>query len=273
MTMRNCLAMALLAVAGLLLSSAEALGQGFNSTGTSGLFNSTRSVGSGITAGTRTAVSGSVAGMTTGGNTGQDAPMGIGQIGSSDRFVRENRDPAAFVGATAADVQEFVGAVQSGTGADFRTQNLGGGMRRGTNVNQPGAGGGRGSRVTTIRTTLNVAFDHPTLPATTVSRALSDRLVRLGRIRPLAGLQVEVQDGTATLRGVVASQRDRDVAEQLARLEAGIWKVKNELQVAQITPEMGPAVPAPNSAVPSESPEDSAEGPPAVELPPRPPAP
>jgi hypothetical protein len=227
-----------------------------------------RTVGGGITAGTRTAISGSdVQGSTTqmDAGSGTDAPRGTGQVSTTDRFIRENRGAGAFVGATAADVQDFVGAVQGGTGSNFRIQNLGSGMQRPGGVNQPG-GGGRGRRATTIRTTLRVAFNHPMLAAGDVSTALSDRLTRLGKIRSSAGLTVEVREGTATLRGVVATRHDREMAEQLARLEAGVWSVKNELTIAQISVETGPAMPAaPGPATPPAGP--------TVEPPAKPPAP
>ncbi|MHB1034225.1 MAG: BON domain-containing protein [Pirellulales bacterium] len=44
--------------------------------------------------------------------------------------------------------------------------------------------------------------------------------------------QVTVVGETAVLRGVVASTHARDLAEQMVRLEPGIWNVRNELQVA-----------------------------------------
>ena len=53
---------------------------------------------------------------------------------------------------------------------------------------------------------------------------------------PRAGLpiQIEVEKGTAILRGAVASAHDRAIAERLALLEGGIWKVQNELTVAGV---------------------------------------
>lgn len=55
---------------------------------------------------------------------------------------------------------------------------------------------------------------------------------RLGQARPLAArspVQATLSEGTVTLRGVVATEHDRALAEQLARLEPGVVEVKNEL--------------------------------------------
>ena len=258
--MRAYLTVAVFAIGGLVADPANVLAQA-------------RNVGGGITAGTRTALSGSVAGTTTEGSTssGQDAPGGAGQIGSSDRFLRENRGAGSFVGASAADAQEFVGGIQAGVGSNFRIQNIGSaGGRGGAGVNQPGQGG-RGGRATTIRTSLHVAFTYPTMPSSNVSTVLLDRLVRVGKIRSTAGLKVEVQGDTATLRGMVATQHDREMAEQLVRLEAGIWTVNNELTIAQ-TPtesgasESGPLEPGPPKPLVPPSPR-------AAEKPAKPPAP
>jgi osmotically-inducible protein OsmY len=49
------------------------------------------------------------------------------------------------------------------------------------------------------------------------------------RIEKLSPIQVQVQGQTAVLRGVVASEYDRRVAEQVVRMQPGIWEVKNEL--------------------------------------------
>jgi hypothetical protein len=65
------------------------------------------------------------------------------------------------------------------------------------------------------------------------------RLERMPQIQSLGQLEVQVQGGTATLRGVVATEHDRAVIVQLARLEPGIWRVRNEMVVAE-----APAAPA-----------------------------
>jgi hypothetical protein len=50
---------------------------------------------------------------------------------------------------------------------------------------------------------------------------------------------VSVEGATATLRGEVASERDRTLAERLVLFEPGIDSVRNELKVR--SPSKGPA--------------------------------
>jgi osmotically-inducible protein OsmY len=45
-------------------------------------------------------------------------------------------------------------------------------------------------------------------------------------------IQVSFVDGTAVLRGVVATPHDRELAEQWMLLEPGVRAVRNELTVA-----------------------------------------
>jgi osmotically-inducible protein OsmY len=54
-------------------------------------------------------------------------------------------------------------------------------------------------------------------------------LERTVQIKKLSPIRVEVRGETAILRGRVATQEDRQLAENLVRLEPGIWDVKNEL--------------------------------------------
>jgi hypothetical protein len=62
-------------------------------------------------------------------------------------------------------------------------------------------------------------------------------LRRTDRIKKLSAITVTVQGQTATLRGRVASQSDRQLAEALARLEPGIEQVQNDLTVQPASPE------------------------------------
>ena len=83
-----------------------------------------------------------------------------------------------------------------------------------------------------IRTSLRVAFGYTRTTPEKIRTTLAGRLQKSQRIRTLSAVQVHLENGTATLRGVVATDHDRALAERLTRLEAGIWRVKNELTVA-----------------------------------------
>ena len=66
-------------------------------------------------------------------------------------------------------------------------------------------------------------------PKTTIQR-------RFTNIQPLRtvgdSIQVDVVNRVATLRGVVETERQKEMAERMARLEPGISTVVNELVVA-----------------------------------------
>ena len=224
-------------------------GQGLN-TGGGGMFGS-RNIGGGVSGGTRTLGGSSIAGgMGGAGGIGQNMPANVGQVDASDRFVRGNRQAGEFVGAGTEDVQNFIGALQAGAagrgaGPLAAITNRGGGANRG------GRAAGRGQ--TDIRMSLRVAFEYPRPNSSQVSTALVQRLERLPQIETLPGLEVSIDRGTATLRGMVATQRARELAERLIRLEAGIWRVQNELMVAAAPAVPTPTIP-PEPAAPKEGP-------------------
>ncbi len=201
---------------------------GFSNSGTFG----SRNLGGGVGAGSRSFGSGVGGSSGIGGNM----PTDVGQVDSSDRFVRGSRAPGQFVGADTAEMQRFTGAVQAGTGGNRGAmQGLNGaGRNRGNTANrQTNTGGTRGT--TDVRTTLRVAFDYTRTTPESISTTLAARLEKSRRIRTLSAVQVVFDRGTVTLRGVVATDHDRALAERLTRLEGGVSRVKNELTVAKPT--------------------------------------
>jgi hypothetical protein len=80
-------------------------------------------------------------------------------------------------------------------------------------------------------TKFEPGFSRVARPDNRVGRQLTSQLGSSRRIRALSPIRVDVVGETATLRGTVASSYDRMVAEQVVRMEAGIWKVDNQLQV------------------------------------------
>jgi len=69
-------------------------------------------------------------------------------------------------------------------------------------------------------------------PAGRPDASVADVIRRSDQIRKLSPITVTMQDETAILRGRVATENDRQLAELLARFEPGIWQVRNELTVA-----------------------------------------
>jgi hypothetical protein len=125
--------------------------------------------------------------------------------GASAEPVAGPELPGELVGATSQDLGEGTGP------ADARRQ--------------PSAPGGRPS----------YQWQTGSLRRQPLESILTWRLEKtLGR-RLESRLQVSIQGGTATLRGVVATQRDRVLAGHLARFEPGIQRVRNELSVARKT--------------------------------------
>ena len=101
-----------------------------------------------------------------------------------------------------------------------------------------------------VRVVLQLGFKPPSPGTLAPSRApsavasrLAQRMERSSWIQNRTPLQVSIDQGTATLKGVVASEHDRVLAEKLALLEGGIWKVENQLKVEGTTP-VSPETPA-----------------------------
>jgi hypothetical protein len=88
-----------------------------------------------------------------------------------------------------------------------------------------------------FRASLSVDFAHPSISSTAMLDNLSKRLASTPAVKSRKRLQVAVQGSTAILQGEVETEHDRLLAEQMARLEPGIWAVHNELTVAKPTPE------------------------------------
>jgi hypothetical protein len=184
----------------------------------------------------------SVGGRTTGGQ-GSAGNFGIGTAGQIDtnaRFMRDNRQ-GAFVGADSRDA-DFVGAASAGTASQTsRTIRRGGGGTTQANVNR---GGGRGRQRDDVRVALQIGFTPPNAAAIApayapeaVASRLAGRMERSSWIENRSPLQVTIDQGTATLRGAVATEHDRVLAERLALLEGGIWKVENLLRVDSTAPD------------------------------------
>jgi hypothetical protein len=135
-----------------------------------------------------------------------------------------------------------LGGLGGGLGGGFGGMGNGfgmgtGGMRNNQRAGQFGRNGNMNmnmnanrNRAINVRTTLSVGFRYQQTPSAQVQTKLAERLngQRLGR---LESLQVDLQEGVATLRGRVATQDDRDLARRIARMEPGVERVVDELTV------------------------------------------
>ena len=188
-----------------------------------GMFGN-RSLGSDLTAGRRTF-----------GGSSFDTNNSFGGLDlGSARFLRGNRQPGEFVGVD----QEagFPGWPQAGRFPSSMMP-MGGRYPSGTPSRQnQDEQRTAGPTTTPIRTTYCVAFDYDKPDSEQLSMSLTQRLAELPARQSHSPIQVEVRGRTAILRGVATTKHDRELAEQVVRLEAGIEMVKNEVVVATSTP-------------------------------------
>ena len=201
------------------VSLPAAWGQGSSS---SGMFGS-RSMGSGLSPG---GMGGSTSSNTlnlqasgTTVNTANFTPQGPGQfVGNSAATSQAALAGESYVGTNGMNSQSMM---RSGSGSGFgMSQQMG---------NQVGMQGP--AFVPPFPAALSMDFDHPMTASTVGLGNLAKRIANARGIKTPAPLQLTVEGRTAILRGAVASEHDRLLVEQVARLEPGIWAVRNELTV------------------------------------------
>lgn len=178
----------------------------------SGMFGS-RNIGSGVSAGQR-------------GFTGNN-----GLLQGNERFLRNSRR-GQFVGADSSDLRNILGGAMAGLNNRRGNMNFGnfgrGGFGNNFNNNQD-------KQKKAVQTRTRVGFEAAGPSNPQLSATLTRRLNRSGKLQTVSPVEVEVVGGTAVLRGVVATDHDRALAEQVALLEAGIGQVQNELELPSET--------------------------------------
>jgi osmotically-inducible protein OsmY len=224
-----------------------------------------RSLGSSLSPGNRGFAGGSATGARGAGSQGvlgatQRNDGTVGQFGANDRFVRGNRQAGAFVGADTSDVpaaltQLFGGSGMSGQRGRSQQQGRQGSQGNPNQAQSGRSGGGRmAQQQTQYRISRSLGFNYTMPPAPQLQTQLGERLKALPSVKTLGPIDVSLQQRTVVLRGTVATAHDRDLAERLALLEAGVDLVQNELTIAP--PANAAAPPAAAAAAPSP---DSAE--------------
>lgn len=251
-TVRGPIAIGLVALGLVALTTASAEAQQSAASGSSGAFGA-RSLGSsfsptapgfgGATGGNGMAAGlGGVAGMTTRGDNS------AGQVSGNERFVRGSRRPGQFVGADNADTSNLMSQLsslgQQGQGLQRNNNNN-------ANPNRTQGNAGLGARRVQPRVQLSLGFDYRTAGPTEQATVLQNRFTTAARPGLRGRVIVNLEGRTAVLRGNVATEHDRVLAEQVALLEAGVSSVRNELQVVQTETVPPPA--APPQSVPQSS--------------------
>jgi osmotically-inducible protein OsmY len=180
------------------------------------------------------------------GTAGQ-AMQGVGQFQGTERFVRGNRSARDFVGSDATELRTFVGEQAAEVRGSIRSAVSDLRPEREQNVNVA-ATKSRGKQMYKPRLAVNFGY-RPTAVRDLGSR-IAAQLSLTETLDLAQPIEVSVEGATATLRGTVPSEREREMAGLIAQFEPGISSVRNELQVRP-TPPL-PVPPSPNPPAPAK---------------------
>lgn len=162
-----------------------------------------------------------------------------GTVSGNERYIRGNRQ-GQFVGAGSEDarltgVSQAIGAGGPGGQANRmggRNGNILGQLIQSQFNPQAFNMGGQAGR-TPIRIPIRLGFTPNPAPPAKFTAQFATRLGRLPALTTVGPIEVQLEGETVVLRGTVASEGDRQLAEEIALLEPGVSKVKNELQVQE----------------------------------------
>jgi len=171
-----------------------------------------------------------------------DATSGT-TLNGNERFIRGNRKKDQVVGAGSKETRSFVGLEQASKPAEVKSAVTDLKVETSPDANREGQP--LVPKITMYEPRLALGFDHALGPAQERSISLRGRLAVSQSIQWAGPCEVIVEGRTATLRGTVASEHDRKLAELFVLFEPGIAKVRNEIQVAS---------PKPATASPSDRP-------------------
>jgi hypothetical protein len=170
--------------------------------------------------------------------TGQGAQSAVGlgaQMGQPAQLERPG-----FVGSSSETVTNVRSA--QATGAAGRGSNARGGQNFGglqglfsqleqNNFNQ---GGQQGQPRVPLTIPIRLGFQPRPVASTQFTSRFEGRLAKLPGLKAVGPMEVTLEGRTAVLRGTVASEADRQLAEGLARLEPEVLEVRNELVVGSL---------------------------------------
>lgn len=208
------------------------------------------------------------AGNSIGQGTGQSMLQEVtGDVDGGARYIRNNRQ-GEFVGAGTEDARA-VGVVQAasagggmgGRGGNQQFSSLFGGGRNGNNVlgqlmsGQFNQGGNQRTRSsaggnTQLRIPIRMNFTPNPAATSRFTGQFQKRLGKLPGLTTVGPIEVLLDGETVVLRGVVASEGDRQLAEDLAKLEPEVSLVRNELTVQTLAESDAAGSPAPTTAIP-----------------------
>jgi osmotically-inducible protein OsmY len=240
--MKLLLPLSMLVALGALLSTCQAqssVGQPVSSTnralgslssGSGGLFGSSPAPSGTSGIGTLSNPSGT----STQGTNGQAAGGAAGSATGTQWMIQRDQGPGSFVGADTTGQAGFVGAKDA-------TATSG--------TSQPVVSGRITSLVASVNNVLTsrsrtdlydphlvIGFEAKPQSPQAISSALAQQLSSSPSLHWLSPISVSMEGRTATIRGEVASDWDRAMAEQVLLFEPGIAAVQNRLTVKSPAP-------------------------------------
>ncbi|HLJ92414.1 MAG TPA: BON domain-containing protein [Gemmataceae bacterium] len=163
-----------------------------------------------------------------------------GSAGATNAFGRYYFNPQGPGAPNASGSLNFYAPIYSGglTGSLGGYSNSSGGSGSsgypsGAN-NLPGGGYGAGARRPIYAEAVGAGYP-PVAPSVAPS-AIQQMLARSNGLNPNRDIQVAVKGPAVVLRGTVANEHDRRLAEALVRLSPGVFEVRNELEVPETLP-------------------------------------
>jgi hypothetical protein len=199
---------------------------------TSSMFGS-----SATTSGAQSRTTSGTGSATTG--LGSSMTLGSGQAGQTAMpFGTQTGQNRTFIGASSANVSNIMsmlgGSSAQGQRGFSNLQNLFNQSRQNTfnaQALQQNGQRGAGQSQTQLVVPIRLGFQRPPISAPQFSAAFSQRLTKMPALSGMGPIEVNLAGRTAILRGTVASESDRQLAESLARLEPEVAEVQNELVV------------------------------------------
>jgi len=149
--------------------------------------------------------------------------------------------------------------------SSFGSFSSGQGQRAPTNAPIKRSRSGAGNAAPLQPGSVDVGF---ALPPSSIERVSADLERQLGQVLTSSSVEIRLEGRMAVLRGSVATDHDRALAEQLALLKPGISFVRNELSTTapQESETAGPEMPS-SELPPAESLPEPPELPPAETAP------
>lgn len=169
------------------------------------------------------------------GTTGEFQPIDRGSfVGRSGEtgFVGRSSTGTTGMSGMSGMGRSGMGGMGMGMGMSMGMGGMGmGGMNsRGMNSQFGQQNNSRNSKAT-IRATVKVRFPHTKVPPARVAQTVSARWNRIPLPEKFNGVDLNFENGVATLTGNVATAEDKRMAEKLILLEPGVSSVQNRLEV------------------------------------------